>query len=210
MDIKGFSVGEELKFGWEAWKKRWAFLIGIVLFSMILPLIPQLILAAISETADLAKFVLSIIHFVLAIIASMGFWTIAIKAARQEPYSFSDFFSTVHLFPSFLWAQILFLLVVAVGLVLFIIPGIIFALKFCLYPFFVLDRSFKGIESLKASNQAVYGKKWDLLVFMIVVLLLDLLGLLVLGIGLLITVPVTTIAWAHVYVKLTTPLSEIA
>lgn len=199
----GFSIGEVLKFGWEEWKKNWGLLIGIALFAFVIPLIPQALMLSLSEDALLARFTLGVIHFVLTVMAHMGLLTVALKAAKQEAFTFSDFFSRIHLFPSYLLGKILYILSIALGLILFIIPGIIIGLKFNLWPFYVLDRSFSAVESLKASNQAVYGSKWDLFLFGIAVIIVNILGLMILGVGFLITWPVTLIAWSKVYLKLT-------
>ncbi len=46
------------------------------------------------------------------------------------------------------------------------------------------------------------GVKWHLLGFLLIVALLNLLGAIVFLVGLLVTVPVTMIAYAHIYQKL--------
>lgn len=202
MNQKGFSIGEVLKFGWEEWKKNWVLLLGIALFAFIVPIIPQALRMTLSEDAVFAGLLLGIIHFVLTAISHMGLLTVALKAARQENFTFADFFSKIHLFPSYLLGKIIYILSVALGLILLIIPGIVIALKYNLWPFYVLDNSSSAIESLKASNKAVYGSKWDLFLFGIAVLIINILGLLAFGIGFLITWPVTLIAWSKVYLKL--------
>lgn len=207
MEPKGFSVGEAFKFGWQEWKKNWLFLSAVTLLCTLLPAIPAILQYTLSDEKYLSQMLLGLIHYALLFIAQMGFLTIAVKAARLQEYSFNDFFSSVHLLPSFIWGSVLYFLAVLGGMLLLIIPGIIFAIKFCFWSLFVVDRSFKGLDSLKASSQAIYGYKWDMLLFMIGWMILNLIGVLALGIGLLITIPVGMIAFAHLYVKLTTPAS---
>lgn len=202
MDQKGFSIGEVLAFGWESWKKNWALFLGISLFAFIVPLIPQALIMMLSEEAVVASFLLGVIHFILTVISHLGLLTVALKAARQERFTFGDFFSKIHLFPSYLLGKIIYILSVAFGLIFLIIPGIIIALKFNLWPFYVLDHSYSARESLKVSNRVVYGAKWDLFLFGISVLIINILGLLAFGIGFLITWPVSLIAWSKVYLKL--------
>lgn len=200
---KGFSVGEVFKFGWSEWKRNWALWIGLALFALIVPMIPQALLINISEDAIIPRILIGAIHFILSTLAHMGIFTVALKAARQESYAFSDFFSTFHLFPSYLLGKVLYLLGMFIGFLLLIIPGIIFAIKFNLWPFFVLDRSQGGVEALKASNQATMGIKWDLFLFWVLAILINFLGVLLFGLGILITWPLTLIAWAKIYLKLT-------
>ena len=56
--------------------------------------------------------------------------------------------------------------------------------------------------SLRESAEMTHGIKWHLLGFFIIILLLNIVGALLLLVGLLVSVPVTMIAYAHVYQKL--------
>lgn len=201
---QGFSISEAFRAGWRMWKLHWVFLLGIFLFALILPAIPRLFQYALSSDAVIAQAFLGLLHLFLTVVAQMGLLTISVKIARGIPCTFADFFSTIYLFPSYFLGWILFYLAVLGGLILLIIPGIILALKFCLWPYFVLDQSHGGIEALKASNRTVYGSKWDLLLFSIAAVFLNILGVLCLGVGFLITMPVTLLAWAHIYLQLQT------
>lgn len=209
MERKGFSVGDVLKFSFEEWKKNWLLWFGITLFAVIIPMIPQALLMNVSEDAILPQVGLHTIRVLLTILVHMGILTVALKAAKQQVFSFSDFFSKFHLFPSYLLGKVLFLLGMIIGLFLLIVPGVIFALKFNLWPFFVLDRDAAGLDSLKESNKTVDGVKWDIFMFWIAAILLNIFGFLLLGVGFLITWPVTLIAWSKIYLKLTT-VSEVA
>lgn len=203
MISKGFSIGDAFKFGWYAWKKNWGTLLGVTLLYFLIPIIPELIVQAYPDMNGILLFILSILHFVLIVIATMGFLTICLKVARQEEFSFGDFFKNIHLFPSFLLAFVLYYLGTVVGIILFVIPGIYFCVKYNLWPYFILDRSFKGLESLKASGQTMYGAKWDMFLFIIGAIFVNVIGLLCLIIGLFASMPITTIAWAYLYNKLT-------
>ena len=74
-------------------------------------------------------------------------------------------------------------------------------LRYSFMRFAVLDsHTVRG--SLRESARLVRGHALPLLLFFIVVLVLNLLGVMLFLVGLLITVPVTTLAYAHVYQKL--------
>lgn len=203
MQEKGFSIGEALHFGFLSWKSRPFFYSGIALFAVILPLIPYIFLQALPSGVGFTAFLLNLIYFSLVVIAEIGFCQIALLAARKESIVFSDFFSKTHLFFPYLLAEILYFLAIFFGLLLLIIPGIYFAIRFSLFRFFIVDRSFSAIDALKASSQATVGVKWDLLLFGIAAVILNIIGLLLFGIGALITTPITWFAFASIYVKLT-------
>lgn len=202
MISKGFSNGDAFKFGWHAWKKNWAAMLGATFLYFLLPIVPGIIIQAYPDMNGFLLFILQIIHLALTVIAVMGFLTISLKVARQEEFSFGDFFKNIHLFPSFLLAFVLYYLGAIIGTILLVVPGIYFCAKYNLWPYFILDRSFKGLESLKASGETMYGAKWDMFLFMIGAFFVNLIGLLCLVVGLFASVPITTIAWAYIYNKL--------
>jgi uncharacterized membrane protein len=95
--------------------------------------------------------------------------------------------------------SILLGLTVAAGLILLIVPGIIFALMFMFTTFIVIDREFGPIDSMKESRRLTYGHKWKLLGLSLLLVLINLLGLAVLVVGLLVSIPVSSLAFAHAY-----------
>ncbi|MFV0340987.1 MAG: hypothetical protein ACK5MA_10265 [Parachlamydiaceae bacterium] len=198
-----WKIGSLLKDGFKTWKEHWVLITGILLFSTVLPMVPHGLQMAVSEDALISKFILLLIWGLLIILAEMGFTTILLKAVKGEPYVFSDFFSRFDLFPSYFCAYVLNALAVVLGFIFVIIPGIIFALKFSMYRFFVLEDSLEGVEALRKSNQVTYGHKWHLLGFFIVACLINFAGTLLLGIGWLFTAPVTALAWTHLFFILT-------
>ena len=90
-------------------------------------------------------------------------------------------------------------LVVLGGLILLIIPGIIWAVRFSFSFYIVVDTKVGPVIAMKESYAITKGKFWKLLLFWIVVGLVNLLGLICLGVGLFVSVPVTTLASVYVY-----------
>lgn len=197
-----WTIGSALKAGFALFKDRWPLWIGVTLFTLILPWIPKGLEHVVSQEAHLIMLILFAISVVFGILVDMGFNTLALKAARGEPYQFSDFFSRFNLFPSYFCAHVLNGLAVLVGLALLIVPGIWIATKFAFYRFNVLDKGLTGVEALKLSSQLAEGYKWRIFLFMVVAILINILGLLAFGIGFLVTVPWIGLAWTTVYLTL--------
>jgi len=80
-----------------------------------------------------------------------------------------------------------------------IVPGIIFVLMFMFTTLIVIDRGLGPIEAMKESSRITRGHRWTLLGLALLVVLVTLLVLLALVVGLLVSVPVSWIALAHVY-----------
>jgi uncharacterized membrane protein len=99
-------------------------------------------------------------------------------------------------------AYIIYLIIVAVGLLLLVFPGIIWAVKFSLFPFMVVDKGAGWIESLKLSSRATDGAKWDLFAWYFVTIVVYMAGLFALGVGLFAAIPIVWIGMAFIYQKL--------
>lgn len=79
-------------------------------------------------------------------------------------------------------ATILNALIVAVGLLLLIVPGIIFAIRLSLTNYYILDRGYGPIEALNASWKAVSGNMGKILQIVSMYILLVLLCITIIGI----------------------------
>lgn len=86
-----------------------------------------------------------------------------------------------------------------IGFLLLVIPGVIIMLMLFFAGYIVIDKGLGGVESLKASKNLVSGYKGKLFGFLFVLGLLNLAGFLALGVGLLVTVPISSVAAAFFY-----------
>lgn len=126
----------------------------------------------------------------------------SLKLADGQNIHFGDLFSKLRFFFHVLIADALYILVVAIGLICFIIPGILFALRFGLYDLYIVDQGCGPIEALQKSWKTVKGYTWKWLGFAILTLLILFLGLLCFLVGLLFAWPTTVIARALLFRQL--------
>ena len=77
----------------------------------------------------------------------------------------ADLFSEVRRFFPFLFVTILYTIVVVAGLMLFVVPGIIWGIMFMWAPILVVDKGLGPIEALKKSAAVTDGAKWDLFLY---------------------------------------------
>ena len=164
--------------------------------------IPGAIADFFEESVPLLSGLISLAGWVLYIIASMGLIKLALSYCDSKKGEFSYLFSNYRLFFKYFFGSILYALIVIGGLILFIIPGIIWAIMFQFFPYFVVDKGLGPIEALKKSAAITSGAKWTLFLFCILACLINLLGALCLMVGLFVTIPVTLVAYAAVYRKL--------
>lgn len=198
MEVKTIKLRESLDFGWKVWKANPWFLIGVAALLVLLPGLP----AMISERQDLSyafEALLIVLSWALSLIMSIGMIKIALAFVDGQKPKFNDLFAHSRYLLRYIGASLLYSLIVAVGLILLIIPGIYWALKYQFAVYLVVDRDMGILEALKRSGELTEGVKWPLLGYQVLQLLLNWAGVLFLGIGLLITIPVTMLAYAKIY-----------
>lgn len=142
-----------------------------------------------------ASTLLGIVSTVLGLGAQMA----AVRAMRGSQPEFRDLFSVLPMFVTVLVAYILYALMVLGGVILFIIPGIIFAIGFVQYSLLVADKRLPAVASLKLSWAIMRGYKGWYFLLGFVLLGINLLGLLALVIGLIVTVPLSYVIQAAFY-----------
>jgi uncharacterized membrane protein len=198
-----FSTGSALRFGWETFKKRPWFFVGstvvILLASVLVDTFTGGIDAVVAGSPDATSIIGTVINLALGTLISMGA-TAFYLAAHDNPDTV-DLSSLWHPRPfwKYLGASILLGLAVGLGFLLLIVPGIIFALMFMFTTFIVIDRELGPIEAMKESSRIARGYKWSLLGFILVLVLINLLGVLALVVGLLVSIPVSSLAFAYAY-----------
>jgi len=204
---KKFSISEALKFGWQIFKNNIGFFILLLIIIGLIFTTPDIIANRVRKESPFLGFIFDIFSFILNILVSMGLIKISLRFCDQEKGKFSDLFTSYPLFLKYLFSSILYGLIVLVGFILFIIPGIIWLIKFFFYDYFIVDKNVGPIEALKRSSAITRGAKWDLFTFILLLGAINFLGALVFFVGLFVTVPITIIAEAFVYRKLLAQMS---
>jgi len=197
-----FIISEAVQFGWNTTKSNIGFFIGLLIVAGLIQYIPDIIATTIEADAPFLSSIILIASYVLSMIVMMGLIKIFLRFCDGEKGGFSDLLSCYPLFFKYLVGSILYGLIVSLGLILLILPGIIWAIKFYFFDYLIIDKGLGPIDALEKSSEITRGVKLDLFTFGILLGLLNLLGLLCLLVGLFVTIPVTMVATAFVYRKL--------
>lgn len=202
MTTRKFSKGEAIRFGWSTLKRNFGFFSGVLIVVGLISIVPSIMSEPMKEKNIVLYFIANIAIWVLQVVIGLGLIRIPLRLCDNEKGKFADLFSCFPLFFKYLLGSILYGLIVIGGLILFIIPGIVWSIKFQFFSYFIVDKGLGPIESLKKSAKITTGAKWDLLIFGFLLGLINLLGALALLIGLFATIPITMVALAFVYRKL--------
>ena len=204
--MPALSIGDCIRFGWETFKKRPGILIGAFLLVMIIPSIPGILVPG-PEVAPgvppppptTAQVVAMLTSVVLGLFVAMGTATFALCAHDDiAGVQIGDLWNP-KVFWRFLGAELLAAIIIFIGLLLLVVPGVIAALGLGFVPFAVVDRGAGPTDALKESWRITKGHKGRLFLLGLALIGLNLLGLLALVVGLLVTVPISWLALTHAY-----------
>ena len=198
MRNQSFTIKGAIQEGWELTKVNIGFLIA---YQILLFFVMWLFGGNAQDNWKLTP--IHFIGWIIIMLGKMGFYQSALLLTKGLKPGFDQFYRNWRLLLSWIIAGIVFGIMFAIGLLLLIIPGLLVWATFGLYPFFILDKGSGPIEALQQSADATRGIRWHMLLLFLACAALDLLGLLCFGIGLLIAAPVTLIAMAVVYRKIT-------
>lgn len=164
-----------------------------------------LTLIIISIIINSVRFVPFLETFV-SLMVGLSLVSISLLISRDQHFTFQDLYKPLlsqKRVLKFIVLAILYVISVLVGTLLLVVPGIYIAIRFKFFPFVVLENENASLHDLiKMSYKVTENHFWQIFFFLLLIGLVNILGLLLLVVGLLVTIPVSLFALAHVYNKL--------
>lgn len=198
---QGFIISDSLKSAWGIFKKEWIMVYAVQLLPIVVAVVYNMIMSETRPQSGLALLWM-LAYLVLQFVISMGVIQAYISIIRGQKVSMETITSVAPKMVNFIVSQVLLCLIILGGFLLLIIPGIIFSIKFMFTPYLVIDKGMGPVEALKASAKMTDGVKWDIVGFLAAAFLLMYSGIFALFVGLLITIPVGTLAYVVLYDRL--------
>jgi uncharacterized membrane protein len=154
------------------------------------------------------KLLLNVLSFIVGLVVSRGLIRAALTVVNGGTPEPGLVFRFDNLGP-FAIVSVLFGLMVGIGLVLCIVPGVILAGMFGFAQWFVVERDMDPFTALRSSRELVSGQLGTVILFGLCLILFNVVGAILCGVGLLLTYPVSYLAAAHAFRQLTgTPLAS--
>ena len=122
-----------------------------------------------------------------------------LKGARGDQLKVKDMFEVLRNYWNAVLANLLVDVIIFVGLVLLIIPGIIFACKLAFTPYLVVDRKMEVIEAVKESWRMTSGHAWKVFFIGLLGFFISIAGLICFGVGIIVAIMWITLALASLY-----------
>ncbi|MEK9155915.1 MAG: hypothetical protein AAB360_01260 [Patescibacteria group bacterium] len=201
MKNRNFSTLSALRAGWQLSKQNWQ----PILLAVIATISIQVV-ASLTETYEHllsipAYFGMNTLLYAASFIVSVGLLKLALKIIDEKKVKPLDLFDIGGVWFRYLVASAAYLSLVVAGTILFIVPGVIAALRFSQYGYLVIEKNLKADEALRESWIMTRGHTGDLLFFFIIIGLLNLYGILTI-VGVIVTIPIAALAGAHIYRQL--------
>lgn len=196
-----FSFGNAIDAGWQIARNNVWFFVGIVLITWLMGFIPQVVMAGGDDNPSLIL-VSIIASLVLNAIIQAGIININLKFIDGGKGQYSHLFDKIAVFPQMILTFILYGVIVFAGLILLIIPGIIWGVKFQFFPYLIVDKGLGPIEALKRSAELTQDTKLDVFFFNLLTGVFSFIGILFFFVGVFWTMPAAMLATAHAYRQL--------
>lgn len=201
--MKSFDIREVLEKAIAEFKKNWKFLVAVFVISAGVNFLLSFIGSFLSEQHAAVRIVFNLFSIVVQIVLNLGLIRIYLKVVKGEKTQFSDLYADYQKSLIYFAASLVSSVLIVLGIVLLIIPGIVLAVRLQFWPYFVVEERIGPIAALKKSWQMTKGHFFRLLIFdILVVVLLNFIGLLLLLVGLMVTAPISLLSLALVYRKL--------
>lgn len=133
-----------------------------------------------------------------------------LKAARGDNLKVKDMFDVFQNWLNAILANLLVAVIVGIGVVFLIVPGIIFACKLAFVPYLVVERKMEAIEAVKESWRMTKGYVLTIFCIGLLAIPIAIVGLLCFGVGIIAAIMWIGLAFASLYhaVAMTKETSE--
>lgn len=182
-----FNFEKYLNRGWDIFRQYAGGFIGFLVLNIALSI-------SLSFLPESQERIATTLYNLASPVLTAGYSIVAIKIAQNKSKSFADFFDGFKRFVPIFLVNLVGGLLVGIGILLLVIPGIYLAIAYSFAILFVIEYRLNFWTALETSRKVV-GKKWFAFFGFIFVLgLINLAGVLALGIGLFVTIPFTLCA----------------
>lgn len=201
-----FQISEVISTSWKAVKSQIWVLAGLFIgYTIISFIISTFIMPSDPYGANLFSMRTGIGYLISLIIGSLfmlGYIKNLFQTLDGEEPQFSAYGQQASKLLTYLGAYILYLIVMLVGLILFIIPGIYLAIRLQFFMAFIVQENAGVMESLKKSWEITKGQTGHLFLLGLVMLGIIIVGFIVFIIGVFVAAPVTYMMYCVVFRKL--------
>ena len=178
------GVGSAYGNGWKQLWKNFLELLLILIISWVIS-VPFSIMILFAEYY-IGVTLLSLIYSIMvAGPLTFGFYYACLKAARGEPVEVKDLFAAFGNYWNTIGAYLLCGLIITIGYILLIVPGVIFTCKLAFVPYLIVDKKKGGLEAIGESWRMTKGYSLDIFLMGLLAIPIVMVGLLLFMVGII-------------------------
>lgn len=203
------TIRQAFNFGWTTFKANFRLLTACVLTFFGSWVILEVLVIAGQRLGFLWWLAAHLSFFVVFAGLEVGFIRMCLAIHDNDQVAYTDIFQALHLGGKYLLVQLAYFGIVLVGLVLLIVPGVYYGTRYSLYGQVFAEKSLSLKDAFQHSAGVGQSAMRVLLWLGFAIILLNIAGASVLGIGLIVTVPLTALMKVYMYRQLTDPEKQI-
>jgi hypothetical protein len=192
-------VTSHFETGWRLFKSRASVFVVSMLFLFLSWAVLEIAVVLLHRFGFVVWLVLHLGWLFLFSGMLVGLHVMALKSVDGEIPRVGDLFGSLERSPAYLLALSIYCLAVSGGLVFLIVPGIYLAIRYCLFAQVITDTSASALAALRRAAALAHGNWAPLGALFLIAFLLNIAGMALLGIGLVISFPVSLLAIAGFY-----------
>lgn len=217
-----FNPGEMLAKGWHSTMGYFGTWLMLMVTFMALEIAISLISYQLRDQQGI-YFLFSLFSYIVSLILGSGLIRVSLRIVDRLPVSISDLFATMPYILRYFLASLLvgvvigglailyFMFILGVGMAtkqpalvlggsIIFIPLIIYlSLRLSFINYLIVDRDAGVFEAFSSSMQITNGQIWSLIGLTVLLILINIATIVTFGLGLLVTIPTSLLAMAHVY-----------
>ncbi len=197
-----FCINGVIREAFGLMKKNFFMYCGVWLVVLLVAFVMGTVSAQAGEGGTALYWVLMLVVWLLSLVVAIGVLQINLQVIKGKEISLLELFSHVELLWKFLVASIFYTLMVLIGLVFLIVPGIYLAVKYQFFGYLIVDKKLGPLEALQRSGEITRGCWWDLFFAAVNFKVINLIGAICLLLGMFVSVPIVWLAQAKIYREL--------
>ena len=201
MTTSRIDLNKALHYGWDAVRKDLWYFVGMALV--------VIIIGGIGNSTKGHPTNWNIIGALLSAWITCGYVTMLLSYQAGKKLPLDTLFTQTKQYGRVLGGTLLLGLIVCGGLLLLIVPGIYWALKYQYTIMLIIDKDLGIREAMRQSAALTAGQRMSLFVFDLALLGTVVLGAICLGVGILVALPIVWLANIVVYRQLSTPAPTV-
>jgi len=200
---KKIIISEIISGAWKGLKAEFWLLVGLIIGYVIIAMLLSLSIPDMKDGITITAIVITALSIIISLIFRLGYTQNLFQALDKEEPQFSAYGRQSLKLVTYLIAYLIYFIIVTIGIALLIVPGIYLALRLQFFLASIVDENTSIIGSFKQSWEITKGQTLPLFLLMLIMIALYILGLLILGIGIFVTIPLTGLMYCYTFRKLT-------